>query len=97
MHGFVLLPDVINPTTLLSACKEKLNSLTIQQIKMLSEKLDVVDAFASKCHTTVDEVLFHVLYSWHCKNPTATMRKLALTLKECDLLKQAIQLDKECE
>ena len=93
----VLFPDVINPTTLLSACKEKLSSLTIRQIQTLSEKLDVVDAFASKCQAPVDELLFHVLYNWHCRNPTATMKKLALMLKECKLTKQAFQLDKECE
>ena len=39
---------------------------------------------ASKCRAPVDELLFHVLIG-------------KLVLKECKLIKQAFQLDKECE
>ena len=48
------------------------------------------------CHVSVDELLFHVIYSWHCKNPTATKKKLASMLPD-DLYKQAVALDPQCE
>jgi hypothetical protein len=54
------------------------------------------EEFAANKHAPSHEVLFHVLYSWHCKNPTATKRKLA-SLMEKDLYKQAVKLDPKCK
>lgn len=39
------------------------------------------------------ELLFRVLYQWHCKNPTATKKDLALYVEECGHHKEAVKLD----
>lgn len=96
-YNYVLCTDVISPTNLLSICKDQLSSLKIQEIEKLSKKLMVEEEFAAVSHAHVDKVLFHVLYSWHCKNPTATKRGLALMMWECGLYQHAIYLDSTCE
>ena len=88
--------DLIDPQSVIQLCKDHFSSLTVEQIKTLSEKLSVSDRFSAMRHVPVDELLFHVIYSWHCKNPTATKKKLASMLPD-DLYKQAVALDPQCE
>lgn len=59
----------------------------------------VHDEFIAISKPPVDNhaMLFHVMYSWHLKNKTATKTKLAVMLNECGLHKQAIALDPKCE
>ena len=72
----------------------RLSSLTIQDTVNLAKKLEIDEDLSKVNH---DEVLFYVLYSWHCKNPTQSKRKLARKLLESGFYTQAYDLDPECE
>jgi hypothetical protein len=97
-YFFFLHADIINPTNLLKICSGKLSTLTTEDIKMLSKKLTVFDEYCA-WDGSPSEVLFHVLYNWHCKKPKATKKDLALMVRECHprLYNHAIDLDPNCE
>jgi hypothetical protein len=88
--------DLITPASILDLCKGDLSSLKVKDIEKLASLLSVSEEFAANRHAPSHEVLFHVLYNWHCKNPTATKRKLA-SLMENDLYKQAVKLNPKCK
>ena len=96
---FLFHLDVINPRNLVSIC-DALSDLTIDQVCNLAKVLLAEDAFKDAMsgvkYTQTNEVLFHVLYNWHCKYPTESKRKLALKLNECGFYQQAIHLNPKC-
>lgn len=73
----------------------------MNDVSKLSKKLTVEEEFTlyvkSNTGAPMDEIMFHVLYNWHCKDRTATKKKLALLLHECGLLKQALSLCPKCK
>ena len=96
VNVIVIIADIINPENLLKIC-QKLSSFKAQNIKILAEKLDVWKDIEDQRNKPVEELLFHVLFNWHCKNPSATKQRLARIFKECEFLSEAMMLDSTCE
>jgi hypothetical protein len=70
----------------------------MQKLMLDVKNLTVFDEYRA-WDGSPSEVLFHMLYNWHCKKPKATKKDLALMVRECHpcLFNHAIDLDPNCE
>ena len=79
-------------------CKKICESshLTIEAIEVLAGTLDVQYSIKSSEYE-LGEILFDVLYKWHCKNPNADRQKLAELMHKSGCCKEAFVVDPTCE